>query len=525
MISLNGDDGATKMKQLSTIIISTLVILSVLSLHHDSKGAAGRVELYGNCGVATEIDDVTGEEGHHLACRESQSTLSLISITMSCKAKSTSITIVSTALASLGIKYPNPDNVTISYFVNDMPMGGGIFDFSVAQASSRSLRSHDGFVENIRPDVPFNFLIYSQQKTKAASIELNNTEYQAIKDYRTRCARIAVEVVDEQLQGRDDQAFSMAEAEDTVASYSKYLVLYPEGPHVQEALRRILLLESNEGPILDWATGTTFRDCADCPEMVVLPKGEFQMGNLDGSGKLEEVPVHTVSVAYRFAVGKYEVTRAEYASFVNSNGYHSGEGCRYLWGSSWGMYSDSSWRDPGVNQTDRDAVVCINWDDAKAYATWLSRKTGEKYRLLTESEWEYATRAGTRTSYSFGNHISAICDHGNGDPQRMHNGGKSESCDDEFEHTAPVGSMAANAFGIYDVHGNVWEWTEDCWNDNYVSAPTDGSAWMSGDCRFRVLRGGGWASGTEDLRSAARNRDDKAHRTIYYGFRLARTLE
>ena len=513
------------MRKFGTIVVSLLVISSVLSLPHDSKGTAGKVELYGNCGVATEIDDVTGEEIHHFACGESRSLLSFTAITLSCKTKRKSISISSPALASLGIQYPTLDNVTISYFVNDVPVGSGVFDFSFNQVSSRAARSHDSFVENIRPEVPFKFLILSQQGTRATSIEFNNTEYEAIKDYQTRCDRTAIEAIDEQLQAQDDEAFSMAEAEHTLASYAKYLASYPEGLHVQEALHRIRLLQFNEDSAPDWATGTTFHDCADCPKMIILPKGEFQMGSLSGSGNPEEVPVHRVSIAYRFAVAKYEITRGEYARFVNSTGYESGKGCRYLWASSWGMYSDRSWRDPGFNQTDRDPAVCINWDDAKAYATWLSRETSQTYRLLTESEWEYATRAGSKTSYSFGNQLSAICDHGNGSPQETHYSRESDSCDDRFEHTTPVGSLAPNTFGIYDVHGNVWEWTEDCWNDDYIGAPKDGSAWMSGDCRFGVLRGGGWASDSEDLRSAVRKRDDRVHRTIYYGFRLARTLD
>ena len=151
----------------------------------------------------------------------------------------------------------------------------------------------------------------------------------------------------------------------------------------------------------------------------------------------------------------------------------------------------------------------MSWNDAKQFTEWLSRKTGKRYRLLTEAEWEYVARAGTTTAFSTGATIAAF----------QANFGSSRT------QTAPVGGYGANAFGLYDVHGNVWEWTEDCWNANYAGAPTNGSAWLVGDCSRRVSRGGSWYNGPRSVRSAGRSWDSTDDRNYDLGFRLARTLE
>ena len=187
-----------------------------------------------------------------------------------------------------------------------------------------------------------------------------------------------------------------------------------------------------------------------------------------------------------------EVAVGEYGRFVSETGHSTGNACRTYEGGEWKERSGRSWRNPGFSQTDGHPVVCVNWTDAKVYVGWLSGKTGEGYWLLSASEWEYVARAGT-ARYWWGDEIGR-------------NRANCDGCGSRWDNrqTAPVGSFSANGFGLYDVHGNVWEWVEDCRNGSYAGAPTDGSAWESGDCSRRVLRGGSWGSGAGDLRSANR---------------------
>ena len=241
------------------------------------------------------------------------------------------------------------------------------------------------------------------------------------------------------------------------------------------------------------APGTAFRDCTECPEMVVVPAGSFMMGSDESSS---EIPRHRVTIAKPFAVGKYEVTFAEWDACVAAGGCGGHRPGDEGWGRG------------------RWPVINVSWDDAKAYVRWLNRKTGKQYRLPSEAEWEYAARAGTTTRYSWGDDIGrnrANCD---GCGSRWDN-----------EQTAPAGSFRANVFGLHDVHGNVWEWVEDCWSGNYLGAPADGSAWESGDCSRRVLRGGSWDNRPWFLRSASRSGDGAGNRNDGSGFRVARTLD
>ena len=218
-----------------------------------------------------------------------------------------------------------------------------------------------------------------------------------------------------------------------------------------------------------------------------------------------------VAISRPFAVGKYEVTRGQFRSFVDATGYDAGS-CYFQEGSY--PPEGSNWLDPGFSQTDAHSVVCVSWDDAKAYVNWLSTITGQNYQLLSEAEWEYVARAGTTTAYHFGNTIS---------PNQA-NYGYDGRISPEDGGTVALGSYPVNAFGLHDVHGNVWEWVEDCWH-NYTGAPTDGSEWVS-DCDDyeRVLRGGSWESYAGYLRSANRNRNVARIRVNYLGFRIARTL-
>ena len=171
-------------------------------------------------------------------------------------------------------------------------------------------------------------------------------------------------------------------------------------------------------------------------------------------------------------------------------------------------------------------MVCVNWKDAKAYVDWMSRKSGKEYRLLSESEWEYIARAGSKSKYPFGASDKALCQHGNGADQSTSFDWRNKSCKDGFGNkTSPVGSYQANNFGVHDTVGNVYEWVGDCWHKNYSGAPIDGSAWTSGgNCSKRFLRGGSWSNGPRYLRSANRLGRNAAARGNNFGFRVARTL-
>ena len=220
------------------------------------------------------------------------------------------------------------------------------------------------------------------------------------------------------------------------------------------------------------------------------------MGSRDGEGYNDERPRHRVRIGEAFAVGKYEVMFAEWDACVAAGG------CRGY------RPDDEGWG------RGRRPVVNVSWEDAKAYVEWLSRKTGKRYRLLSEGEWEYVARAGMETAYWWGEEI------GSG---RANCSGCGSGWDGR--QTAPAGSFEANGFGLHDVHGNVREWVEDCWHGNYGGAPTDGSAWTSGgNCGRRVLRGGSWSGKPGSLRSAVRVWNSAGLRINYNGFRIARTF-
>ena len=211
-------------------------------------------------------------------------------------------------------------------------------------------------------------------------------------------------------------------------------------------------------------------------------------------------------------------------------GYSTGDGCRTYEAGEWEERSGRSWRNPGFGQTDVHPVVCVSWEDARAYVRWLSGKRGEEYRLLSEAEWEHVARTEKQTARYWGEGETGQCRHANGADKMLkgHYGDRKweiASCSDGHVHTAPVGSYTKNAFGLHDVLGNVWEWVQDCWNDSYRGAPSDGSAWESGDCSRRVLRGGSWDIQPQVLRSAFRFRVPAGYRSGSFGFRVARTLD
>ena len=247
-----------------------------------------------------------------------------------------------------------------------------------------------------------------------------------------------------------------------------------------------------------------FKECTrGCPEMVVVPSGAFLMGSPGSEAKRnsDEDPQHPVTIAHAFAVGRFAVTFDEWDACVADGGCGGNKPEDDGWGRG------------------RRPAIYVSWDDAKAYLQWLSKKTGHEYRLLSEAEWEYVARAGTSTPFWWGSTITV--GQANYDGSNIYNGGAKGASPGK---TLPVGSFGANPFGLSEVHGNVWEWVEDCYNKSYVGAPSDGSAWRTGDCDSRVLRGGAWNSNPRMLRASFRYWNSSMFRFNYVGFRVARTL-
>lgn len=264
--------------------------------------------------------------------------------------------------------------------------------------------------------------------------------------------------------------------------------------------------------------GQTVRDCAECPEMVVLPSGTFTMGSpaTERGRERDEGPQRRVTVASPFAIGKYPVTVGEFAAFVRGTN-HVSEGC--MWWDNvarrWRRDGGKAWRDPGFAQTDRHPVVCVSNADVEAYIAWLARKSGKTYRLPSEAEWEYAARAGTQTAYHWGDRMESGRANCNGcGPRRP------------IRQSSPVGGIAANGFGLNDMLGSVWQRVADCWHDTYAGAPADTAPWMNGaNCRRSVVRGGSWSDDPASARAASRfDMGTGARRTSADGFRVARSL-
>ena len=294
-------------------------------------------------------------------------------------------------------------------------------------------------------------------------------------------------------------------------------------------LREAAETRAGEGP------GGQFKDCDVCPLMVVVPAGRFEMGSPSSEPGREEDegPRHRVTIARPFAIGKFEVTRGEFAAFVRETGFAQRQRCRYWFAIDKNAAKGEArdWRHPGYRQTDRDPVVCVSWKDARAYGAWLSRKTGKPYRLPSEAEWEHAARAGTTSARFWGDNPDRACGYANAHdqfgkllnedfPWARHN------CDDGYAQTAPVGSYRPNGFGLHDMLGNAWEWVGDCWHETYAGAPTDGSAWESdGTCERRVFRGGSWINLPWIVRSANRSKLIPDLRSYGGGFRLARSVD
>jgi len=305
--------------------------------------------------------------------------------------------------------------------------------------------------------------------------------------------------------------------------------------------------------------GMSFRDCPDCPEMVVIPAGSFMMGSPESEVEHDafseirmqlEGPLRVVNIQ-EFAAGKFDITRGQWAAFVSDTNRPTNGGCSWSGlpgapdGKPWDPHPEASWKNLGFVQDDGHPVVCVTWNDAQDYVKWLSAKAGAKYRLLTESEWEYAARSGTSTPYPWGPRASH--ENANYGTDTVAGVGFA-SGRDKWVATSPVGSFPPNQFGLYDMHGNVMQWVEDCLSDSYRELPIDGSAyktevslmmptgpfsWVTGkeSCSFRLCRGGDAWNTPIMIRSASRNFAPgkggilENYRSAGLGFRVAKSFK
>jgi formylglycine-generating enzyme required for sulfatase activity len=291
---------------------------------------------------------------------------------------------------------------------------------------------------------------------------------------------------------------------------------------------------------IDLSDGTKFQDCADCPVMIVIPPGAFTMGSdktemMRDNEKRPEGPIREMTISKPFAVGTFEITNAQWEVFIDGTGYIPSNSCE-VWGAK-GSVEGYNWVNTGLGYPPKgnEPVVCITWLDAKAYTKWLSEYTGKKYRLLSEAEWEYVAKAGSKSTWPWGDDVSQICKFGNVFDQ---SGGKEKKsamndnaaakpveCDDQFQYGAPVGSFLPNAFGVYDTIGNVWEWTEDCSVKYYDPNITDETAFqVSGQCKKRSVRSGSWRTRISRHRTSFRGRDPEDIAYHHFGLRVARDL-
>lgn len=272
---------------------------------------------------------------------------------------------------------------------------------------------------------------------------------------------------------------------------------------------------ASPGP--DAKPGTAFRDCKDCPEMVVLPTGSFMMGTPDDEfGRQDdEGPVHQVTFSQPLAISRFQVLDGEWQVYLKDTGYTMPDGDKR-------PGRECIAGRPRYPMTPRHPAVCMDFKEANDYIAWLSRKTGKQYRLVSESLREYAARGGSEGPFPF------PLDRGQGaNAGKEYNIAKYANTygpADGFANAAPAGSYSPNAFGLYDLHGNVYEWTADCHNENYNGAPADGSPWLEGSCKTRQIRGNDWTEAPIFSRSGNRNHLYDYVRGDWIGFRVARDL-
>ena len=287
--------------------------------------------------------------------------------------------------------------------------------------------------------------------------------------------------------------------------------------------------------------GAVFKDCPTCPEVVVIPPGSIIQGrnrNDVAEPVRFEGPPHKVTIGYSFAVGKTEVTTGQFKEFVEATSYVTNDTCNIWDGKKAFPTPNTGWRNPGYGRpaADNEPGACLSWQDAEAYIKWLSAKTGHKYRLLSESEWEYVARAGTGTSmFTWGENPEDACKTANVSdlaskntkPPLIPRTFPPVNCNDGYPFIAPAGALQPNAFGVYDMIGSVWEWVQDCYVMPYpANTPTDGSAYVGPEgCDRRASKGGSWGSAIDRQNPTFRGRDPVTLVSQVFGFRIARDLK
>ncbi len=298
---------------------------------------------------------------------------------------------------------------------------------------------------------------------------------------------------------RDEAAWAAARASGERSAFEAYIRAFPGGLHLAEALAEVDRLTLRPGRV--------FRDCRECPEMVVVPAGTFTQGASpdDARARSNELPSRTVRIPRPFAIGTHEVSFAEW------------DACRAA-GACRDQAVDNGWG------RGRRPVIMVTWADAQAYAAWLSQRTGQTYELPSESQWEYVARAGQEGPWA-GGAVQSVCDQGNVAARETGFDWRLDDCADPFSlGTAEVGYFAANAMGVHDMVGNVAEWTRDCMNLSYLDAPSDGSSWERGLCSSRVTRGGSWFSGPAEIRLSARFPLRSGESNDFTGLRVVRAV-
>ena len=368
-----------------------------------------------------------------------------------------------------------------------------LFGIAVGQEDFEQADSYLGRIRDLHPDSPVLMTGKQQlEDAKQARAErLAEQERQRQAEEAARQAELERQRIAQEIKGHweaFEAALSAEDMDETTAILAQIRELNPEEPGLSAGEQR---LETAQVELERKRQEAEAKLRQYAGEMVSVPSGTFRMGDLSGEGDEDARPVHSVTVP-AFWMGKHEVTFTQWDVCVADGGCD-------------GYTPD----DEGWGRGNRP-VINLSWDDVQGFINWLNSKTGGNFRLPTEAEWEYAARAGSTTLYNWGNSIG-------------HNRANCDGCGSRWDNdrTAPVGSFSANAWGLHDMHGNVWEWIHDCWNDSYVGVPSDGRAWVSGDCSRRVLRGGSWYVYPERLHSASRTSNTRLSRNAYRGFRLA----
>lgn len=360
---------------------------------------------------------------------------------------------------------------------------------------------------------------------------------------KLRQAEEAQRIAERQRAEADRQLLAQVTAESSREQLLKIASLNPERRELVE--RRLVELgyqrvAATAGEL--WRKpggGEAFQDCPTCPALVVVPAGQFLMGSPPNEANRQDDEDDTpgpggsqvrVAIPKPFAITKLEITRGQFAAFVAETKHKIERGC-FVRVDAFELFPDFSWQSPGFKQTDEHPVACVSWLDAKAYAAWLSKKTGRTYRLLTEAEWEYAARGApgptVQPRFPFGTSDKDLCAFGNGADQaakKVYERWQVAGCNDGFDHTAPAGSFEPNATGVHDMLGNLWEWVEDCYRDSLRGQPRKADQTEACSQELRVLRGGSWSDPPDKLRPAARIAIPADKRIQIGGFRLARDL-